>query len=119
MPPALPQPSFTSKPAEGEQSHTDHGEHEAVGLLFQQTHGAAAGRADIVGHGSIRLRLVHAKSELVPGAKIACLRSGGNILGRIVDDQSVRLRKKRVGASGLIFAGIPNDRLRRLEGHVG
>lgn len=115
----LPQACGAGEPAECEHRHTNHGEQEAEGLLFHQAHGAAAGGADVVGHGCVWSRLVHAELESLPGAEVAGLCGGGDVLLRVVDNEGVGFGEERDGAGGLVFARVPDDGLRLLPGLVG
>ena len=114
-----PQASRAGEPAESEDRHSGHGEQEGVGLLLHQAHRAAAGRAHVVGHGSIRLRRVHPESELLPGPEVAGGGGGGDVLLRVVDDQGVGFGQEGDGAGGLVLARVPDDGLGLLPGLVG
>jgi hypothetical protein len=115
----LPQARGTCEPSESEYGDADHSEQEAEGLLFHETHGAAASRTDVVGHRSVRSGLIHAELETFPSSKVASLCRSGDVLLRIVDDQSVSLGEKRSGTGSLVRAGVPDDSLQLLERLVG
>ena len=113
-----PQACGAGEPSEREDGDTDHREQEAIGLLFHETHGAAASGADVVGYRSVGLRFVHGKLVALPGSKVARRGSGRDVLRRIVNNEGVGLGKKRDSAGRLVLAGIPDDGLRLLEGLV-
>lgn len=66
----LPQAHGAGKPSECEDGDADHREQKAVGLLFHETHGAAASGADVVGDRGVGLRFVHGELVALPGSEV-------------------------------------------------